>query len=320
MKPSPLPSKLGPEFSTVAARALGASPRRLRAGDLEAPFRGVRMVAGEHEGPDEDRPYRYGRLLRRELALIRALGSRLVEGQFFSHRSAALLWEAPVPFRAAPELHVGVIAPQRAPRISNVRGHRFEPGRMALVEREGLLLTSPAFTFASSGGLSLTGLVALGDHLVRVHRAGYGRPDAGKPPLATIAELRSAVSLGRWRGTPRVREALELVREDSWSPRESSTRVALVRAGLPEPELNIDVFDRRGRFLACVDMAYPRYRIAVEYQGEQHSESFAEDVERIEVLRAEGWEVIQVTKVLERRPALLAARVAQRLRACGWEG
>lgn len=316
MKPSPLPAGLASEFSVAAARSLGVSNRRLRASDLDRPFRGARVVSNARAQSDNH----YERTRDREFVLIRALGATLCAGQFLSHRSAALLWGAPVPYLSAPELHVGVVEPQRTPRIDGVLGHNFAPSRAAIVERDGLALTSPALTFATSGQLPLPELVALGDYFVRVYRPGHGRRDVGRPPLATIARLGETVGLGRWRGAARLRQALGLVREDSWSPRESMTRVVLRLAGVPEPELNVDVFDDQGRFLACLDMVYPRFKVGVEYHGVQHSERYAEDVERIEALRECGWVIVQVTKVLADRPHVMAGRVAKTLRDRGWDG
>ena len=108
------------------------------------------------------------------------------------------------------------------------------------------------------------------------------------------------------------------MREDSWSPQESILRLGLVRAGLPEPDLNIDVFEENGSFLACLDLAYPRYRVGVEYYGIQHSDSYAEDVERMARLRANGWEMIEVTRAIAGRPWIVAARVRDALSDRGW--
>lgn len=163
--------------------------------------------------------------------------------------------------------------------------------------------------------MSLLSLVALGDYFCRVWRAGHGRPPADRPPLATIDELRTTVEAHRWQGIRRLREALELVREDSWSPRESQVRCHLVLAGLPEPVLNHDAYDRHGAFLGCVDLAYPERRIAIEYHGILHSARYAADVERIAALRAAGWTVIEVTSELLARPERLVARVRAALDA-----
>lgn len=110
-----------------------------------------------------------------------------------------------------------------------------------------------------------------------------------------------------------------LIREDSWSPQESFIRIGLVRSGLPEPELNIDVYCD-GVFLGCVDLAYPEYRVGIEYYGDAHTERFAEDVERISALRAAGWEMIEVTRALRGRPWVVAERVRRVLEERGWRG
>lgn len=296
------------------AQDLGVPRSRLRASDIDSRFHGTRVVCAEFPPPSR----RFDEARDHELALIRVLGTRLLENQFFSHRSAALLWEAPLPY-APPELHVSTIKPLPAPRIKGAVGHRMLPSRVRLRDVDGLRVLSPSFTFATLGAMPLVDLVILGDHFARKHRAGIGRKNVGKPPLATREEMDVVLSLGRWSGTSRLREALSLIREDSWSPRESLTRVLLMGGGLPEPELNVDIFGGDGRFLGCVDMAYRQHRVIIEYQGEQHSSSYADDVERIERLRAEGWVVIQVTKALLARPAVLVARVAAELQKRGWQ-
>lgn len=256
----------------------------------------------------------------RELALIRALGARLDSGHFFSHRSAALLWQAPMPHAAAPHPHVSAFNPRRTPRIAHVRSHTFEQGRVAVTRAHGLQLLTPASTFVTLGTLDLPRLVAVGDYFLRCYRSGHGRKDAGKPALATRAELAEAVALGRWPGMAKLRQALELVREDSWSPRETLTRLILISAGLPEPELNVDIYDDAGVFLGCSDMVYRKYRVIVEYQGKQHAHTYAEDIERLERLRQNGWDTLQVTNTLFAQPAVLAARASIALRKGGWRG
>lgn len=316
MKAATLPPELGRCFATATARSQGVSPSRLRAVDLESPFRGARLMRVRGEDPGD----RYRAAHERELSLIDALATRLVKGQFFSHRSAALLWGLPVPYRARPELHLGVLNPQRSPRYRQVQGHCFESKRVRIVRYRNLPVLAPASVFATLGSLTLPELVAVGDHLVRVYRPGVGRREVGRAPIARLEDLQSAIDLGHWHGMPRLRQALELIRPDSWSPRESITRVILVLGGLPEPELNVDVFGEHGNFIACVDMVYPQFRVIIEYQGDQHKERFALDVERVEALRSEGWDVIQVTRVLARDHELLVARVRKALIAGGWRG
>lgn len=98
-------------------------------------------------------------------------------------------------------------------------------------------------------------------------------------------------------GIVRAREALDLADPRAESVPESELRVWLTQAGLA-PEVQVEVFDQFGRFLGRLDLAYREYKVAVEYDGEWHSEGDQPelDARRRERLRAAGWEVIVVTK------------------------
>lgn len=326
---SPLPPRLPELFSVASAVEAGVTPTRLRAADLSAPRRGVRargdlaavpdpaVRAGDRADPDPDR---YELERGEELRRIREFAQVMTPRQFFSHRSAALLWGAPVPYQPGAPVHASVLRPVRSPRAVGVVGHGLTGASCAVTGRDGMRLTTPACTWVQSADLPIPDLVALGDFFVRRYRTGHGRPDAGRPPLATIGDLHEATTAGRRRGRGRLMQALALVREDSWSPRESMTRLVRVEAGLPEPELNGDVCDARGVFLACIDLLYRSYRVGIEYQGEGHRERYASDVERLDALRADGWEMVEVTKTLSRRPGEVAARVERGLRRRGWPG
>ncbi|UOQ58282.1 hypothetical protein MUN78_05410 [Leucobacter allii] len=313
---SPLPESLPALFSTVSARDRGVAPSRLRAADLIAPRRGVRLRDDPITSVEQSS--RFERHRRAELERIRAVALVSTPTQFFSHRSAALLWGAPVPHRPGAPVHLSVLLPRRSPRADGVVGHNLSARLCSVTELDGLRLTAPAVAWAQLGTLSVPELVAVGDFLVRKYRDGHGRRDAGRPPLAAMTELADALAQGRRFGAARLRAALGLIREDSWSPQESLVRVEIVRSGLPEPELNGDVFDDAGRFLGCLDMRYPRYRVGIEYQGEQHEGRYADDVERLAALRAAGWNIVEVTRSLRRRPGELVSRVRAALEERGW--
>lgn len=253
---------------------------------------------------------------RRVRRLASAYASKVGVDQFFSHTTAAVLWGAPVPLRD-PDIHVGVFGNGSLPGGRGVRGHRFSRTSADVVSLDGLRVTSAASTWATLGALSTIDLVVLGDHLCRVWRPGVGRRDVGRAPLATVGELEAALVRCRRRGAPRLRAALSLIRTDSWSPRESRLRCLIVGAGLPEPELNVDLWNENGLFLGCVDLVYREEKIAIEYQSRMHSETYAADIERIERLRAAGWIVLQVTAELMATPHLLVARVRGALRLRG---
>lgn len=320
-----LPDELrGTGFSVHIARLHGVSRNRLRSADLEAPFFGVRAPTGSVPTFDGDGdPYERQRHARVHRARVYA--PRLHTGHFFSHQTAASVWNAPLPLEFTDDdgistyddlhLHVSAAGHTPFPRASGIVGHRTLSSMTEITVHDGLRVTSPAATWASLGALPLFDVVAIGDHMCRVWRDGRGRPTPGRAPLSTRENLRTMLNAGRRRGVARLRDALELVREDSWSPRETRVRCILLAGGLPEPELNVDIHDERGRFLGCVDMVYREARVVIEYLGMLHGAQWAADVERLARLRAAGWTVIEVTSPLLRRPEELVRRVSAALGA-----
>ncbi|WP_449409118.1 hypothetical protein [Microbacterium maritypicum] len=319
-RPRPLPEQLGRHFTVQDAAAVGVNRGRLRRTDLETPFRGVRLAGGSATvDPDLD-PYERQAIDLRIRA--RQYAPRLRDGQFFSHQTAIALLGGPQPLIARKSralagsdlpVHVATIGSGPLVRAVGVRAHRAPVSSETFTDRDGSRIASPSTVWAQSGEMSLLDLVALGDYFYRVWREGVGRRDIGRPPLTTREELRGMLTGARRVGIRRLREALDLIREDSWSPRESRLRCHLVLAGLPEPILNHDVHDRSGRFIGCVDLAYPQKRIAIEYQSILHHDRYSADVERIAALRAAGWTVIEVTSDLLARPEVLVERVRQAL-------
>lgn len=333
-RPRPLPTALGATFSVRAATEAGVAPGRLRRADLERPFRGIRTVPalldgldgvdgdadGDVDAPDD--PYHRQGAARRDL--VRRYAPRLAGAQFISHESAAAMWRAPLPLSwtdagdlaAFSDLtvHVSTFGRGHLIRARGVTAHRARHRTSRYTHVERIPVADPATTWTSLGHLPLLDLVALGDYFCRVWRPGYGRPDAGTAPLTTVTQLRAAIEAGRRTGNRRLREAVELIREDSWSPRETAVRCHLVFGGLPEPRLNHDVYDEYGAFLACADLAYPERKVAIEYQSMLHATRYATDVERLARLRAAGWVVIEVTAALLADPAVLVERVRGALR------
>ncbi|ALX65730.1 hypothetical protein [Microbacterium sp. XT11] len=323
----PLPDELGTAFAVRTARLLGVSRRRLTGSDLTAPVHGARFTADYADAGDPATAATadpFERQRRARVRRAREYATVMHTGHFFSHQTAASIWGAPLPleFTASGhpaedqqlDLHVSSRVGLGIPRGAAVCGHRTLPSMTEVTEHDGLRVSSPAATWAALGALSVRDLVALGDYFCRRWRIGHGRPTPGRTPLATVDQLREMLDAGRRHGAARLREAIELIREDAWSPRESHVRCILVSAGLPEPQLNVDVFDDAGRFLACVDMAYPERKVAIEYLGMLHGEQWARDVERLAALRAAGWTVIEVTSPLLQTPDRLLRRVAAALR------
>ena len=97
------------------------------------------------------------------------------------------------------------------------------------------------------------------------------------------------------------------------SPMETRLRLLLTRSGLPEPRLNPAI--RIGDQTLHPDLLYPQWRVAIEYEGEQHrtdERQWRHDIWRREVFEDAGWRQIRVTKDdILKEPEALLARVAR---------
>lgn len=102
----------------------------------------------------------------------------------------------------------------------------------------------------------------------------------------------------RRRGVVQLRELVALADERAESPGESWTRLSIIDAGLPAPDPQHWVCVN-GRKTYRLDLAYPRSRVVVEYDGREFHEPArrkAADGRRRKWLRDHGWTVIVVDK------------------------
>lgn len=121
-------------------------------------------------------------------------------------------------------------------------------------------------------------------------------------------------------GVQRARRVAPYVRPGAESVTESEVRWHLVRGGLPEPEVNVEICDDDGSWLARGDLVYRRWRVLVEYDGWHHERDSAQrqrDHLRREALEAAGWRVIVITAADLAQPGTIVIRVRQALRARG---
>ncbi|WP_162794755.1 DUF559 domain-containing protein [Nonomuraea lactucae] len=148
------------------------------------------------------------------------------------------------------------------------------------------------------------------------------------PRLEAVAALDQFARLGvdldaLWRQAPswRLRDLLGLADPGARSPRESWLRVILVDGGLPRPATQIRVPLTADRH-AYLDLGWEPYRLAVEYDGQEHHTSPTDqhrDEARRDELRRLGWRVIPVRKdVVPARTAALLEHVANALIERGW--
>ncbi|MEV7528471.1 endonuclease domain-containing protein [Agrococcus sediminis] len=301
--PEPLPEPLGSTFTTAEALRLGVSRKRLRAGDLVAPRHGVRM----REQPADVR------------AVATAFASRMAPTHAFAGVTAARLWGLPVahPWRADEPLVIGVPVGATATRARGTRVRRFDPRRLVPGELEGLRTLWPAAAVMSMARETPhADLVVLLDALITPseHYPGLRVPQR---PFASVEQLAAFADRCRGvHGRGAFRVALADVRTGVDSPPETRSRLAIVAAGLPEPTLQHEVWVD-GELRAKLDLAYPEWLIAVEYEGEHHltdPAQWAKDIRRQELLESLGWIVIRATKAdLRHGGAGLIARVRSAL-------
>jgi hypothetical protein len=140
---------------------------------------------------------------------------------------------------------------------------------------------------------------------------------------AGVDELRDLTEdWPRLRGIGTVRRALPLVRAGAQTPLETLSRLRLVRAGLPEPELQVPYYDDVG-LIGFVDMTWRSWRVIGEADGAvkyaSRDDLVAEKV-REDRLRRRGYAVVRWTwDEIWRDPARVAARVleARRVSSAG---
>jgi len=280
----------GAPFRVAAARGEGVSWGGLRR--LPNPFHGVRSATAPTD------------LLDRAAALQTVFRA----ADCFSHLTAAALIGLRLPEGTRdPGLHVTTLGGGRAMRRPGIIGHVARAGRGLALSSAALVVTDPVETWTDlAASLTVDELVAMGDGLL-----------ARRGPLTTLAELERAASTGR-PGAGRLRAALEWMRPGTDSWRETMLRLALVRRGVPEPEVNGVIIDDRGTVIAHGDLVWREQRLIVEYEGREHwadARQFRIDIGRINRIGAHGWRHHRVDKHLLAAPDRLAHDVLTLLSA-----
>lgn len=274
--------------------ALGVSDLRLRARDIRRIARGIyQHLPRRLSAPSGDSTVEGAAELHAP-AMLHALCRRTGKVRV-SHISAARLYGLPIPQRFHDEdtvylagsgpSHGGAEDPQ-------VILHRRQQVPDCSHLLQGVPVTPPAELFAELGRyLHVPELVVVGDQLVRIPRARFEGRDQ---PWCTLEDLGAGVRAGRFRtGVLRARKAQDMVRVGSDSPAETYMRLAIVHAGLPEPELQIRLHPQ-DRYSPVGDAGYRKARIVLQYEGAHHytAAQQARDQRRNAAFEAAGWRVI----------------------------
>lgn len=284
------------------ALASGASRSRLRGHDLEAPYWGVRAGAGTTLD---------------EAAKATAFLSRTTPSAIVSHFSAAKLWGMPLPPRWSSDerLHVSVPPDTRASKARGVAGHHVALHPTDAVRRDGVRLTSQARTLCDlSGYLQEEDLLAIADYCLWWRREDADRLSANDIYVAINRHPTK-------RGIARLRAIAPLASDRADSAPESKIRYRIHAAGLPTPAVNIELFDAKGGFLAMPDLVYPRFSMALDYEGDHHRTDAAQwekDIHRVPRLQDAGWHHTRISRSDLRDSGDFLARLARNLRNRGW--
>jgi hypothetical protein len=262
VKPRSLPASIeGRAFSVREARELGVSCRRP---DHVSPTRGVRAAQAPSDVVERARAFQVG----------------LAERTAYSHVTAAELWCLPLPRSLEGQTALDVMTTTRGGQVlrAGCQGHRgLERRDITLVD--DLRVTALPETWCDLAELGrrrlcVEDLVVIGDTCVRL--LDEGRRADVRPGATTSPGVRALhEALGRRvrpRGKVMLREALDLIRPRVKSPMESRARLMFVRAGFPEPVVNLPILDEAGDFLAEGDLVWPDQRVIGEYQGEHHAD------------------------------------------------
>jgi hypothetical protein len=287
MKPSDIPHELtGQPFTVATARAAGLSWKVLQSRRFVCVGRGA-YVRRDGETP--------------EAAIVRGALLTLPPQTLVTGVSALRLLGVTV---GSPDpLHFVTTHPRQVRR----RGVRVT--RVAsLPPHHGSVVVAEHCWVVASRDLSLLDLVTAGDWLIRAK-------------LTTLPALNAYVMASSMRGARPAREAIGLVRERVDSVRETWLRLCLVFAGLPTPECNPTVggVRREGR----VDLAYLKYRVLIEYEGDQHRgdrRQWNRDIDRYDDFTSANFTVIRITADRARYPRLVVRRIYEALRAGGYRG
>lgn len=304
----PLPGELADRPFTVAeASRAGVTAKRLRHVSLTRLGKGIRSERTTAERPLSLRVRPFIEINERCAA---------------SHLTAAELLLLPRRLQKEKADMHHIIRPEGAAHLNRpqVIVHRMKLYEDEVTTVDGIPVTTPERTWLDMAEmLSVDELVAMGDSCVRVPRLELEGRDT---PLCSLADLQRMIDRHKGkRGLRKAKEAIRLIRVGSDSPQESLLRLAMVRAGLPEPELNVPIISGDGARHHEPDLSYRKYRIGIEYEGEHHGDEgqIVRDIARSERYEALGWTEVRISKrhmLNDAKPAVAKVRTA--LVQAGW--
>ena len=218
-------------------------------------------------------------------------------GAWISHTTAARLHGLILPpwLSDSRELHLS--KPRQLPktRRTGITGHVVVAYVDETENIDGVRLSTRSRTWLDLARiLPLSHLVCVGDQLIRLPRPVF---ESRNTPYATKDSLRSMVARHKnMQGIVRARAALELMRVGADSGPETLLRLAMLDAGLPEPDLQVTLWGRPDG--PSADLGYRARRVAIQYDGGTHMDELQalSDRRRDKAFSDAGWTVLIFTQ------------------------
>lgn len=290
MATNPLPPDLGPgPFSRKEATAAGVT---------KAMFAAVRMVRifprvwrmAEHEMTDADW-VKAARLTLPDKARLTGITRIQQLGLDFGPRF-------PLHFVIEGDLHID---------IDEIFLHRTKK----LAPHDDLCVTAAAAFLFYCSHARVIDAIKVGDWLLY-----WGH--------MTIEEVRELALAALWRdGAHEAIWILEYLDARSRSLKESETRAVVEFAGLPRPEVNVELTLPEGEPVVIGDLLFRPWGLLLEYEGEHHQVErlqYASDIDRYEVVRRNHVPYLQVTNERLAQPRKLVLAVHRELTELGYDG
>lgn len=236
---------------------------------------------------------------------------RLHPSAVISHETAAVLHRLPMPTSrwrqleqrvdwsggegAIPPIHLSLPKGTRRVRRAGIVDHRRKLDAVHITELYGLRVTTLERAWLDLCALGhpwlIDELVVAGDHLVK----HPWHPNGRMPPRTTVEQFRRAIlEVGQFKGKRLALEALDLVRVGADAASETKMRLALLDAGLPEPELQCRI-DPADEDSPESDLGYRQWKLALQYEGAGHrsAQQQTRDVRRDRYAAARGWRTLK---------------------------
>lgn len=188
----------------------------------------------------------------------------------FSHHSAAALWRLPWVGSWPQRVHV-VVPPSSGGRstsgvLRHTTGDLASPSSPSMYSViDGLAVTSLARTVVDVASVATFGQsVAVADAALR--RTAHPLPGIPSTFLAREDLLRELDRISTTHGSLKARAAVEFSNGLADRPGESMSRVSMFRAGLPAPELQVELAGESGQ-IWIVDFWWPEFNLIGEFDG-----------------------------------------------------